>query len=83
MVIEITETILDFVNAIAEPKASAKRLLEARAKYDDDELVEANLGRQKMLLSEPVLNQLIESGLWALLEQAAERGDQLKSVMNS
>ncbi len=79
----VLDAILDGINAVAKPKADAKRLIAAKKKYKDADLVGAKLGKQKFLIAEPVLDQLIECGLWALLQQAAERGNQLNSVMDS
>lgn len=81
--LEAIEAGFDFINALVLPKANAKRLLAAKKKYQDDELVAVELGQQKMLISEPTLNKLIDSGLWGLLEEAAERGTQLDRILKN
>ena len=79
--LEALEAGLDFINALVLPKANANRLLAAKEKYGDQELVVAELEGQKLLISEPILQKLIESGVWGLLEQAAERGSQLDTIL--
>ena len=81
--LQAIEAGLDFINALVLPKANAKRLLAAKKKYGDNELVQVLLGGQTMLISEPILHQLIESGLWGLLEQSAERGSQLDTMLKN
>jgi len=78
--IAFIDAALDVVNAFVEPKANAKRLIAAKKKYGDDELVAVKLGTQTLLLAKPVLQQLIESGLWGMLDEAAERGTYLNSL---
>lgn len=71
---------LDIVNGIFEPMANKKRLLKAREEFGEDELIPMRLGRQNLLIAAPTAKVLQESGLWGMLLQAAERGDQLDSI---
>jgi hypothetical protein len=77
--LNVIEAGLDLVNAVAGKRAAAKRLAAAKKKYGDD-LVLVRLGKQRMLLSRPVLDVMVRTGQWALLQQAAERGDDVSTL---